>query len=146
MERHDLLHHRQAQTQSRAFLPAGVGLIKPLPYSVQIFLRNTDAVILHGQLRAGIRAPERHMDPAAVDAELEGIVKQVLHDTRHEKHIHVDENVRFCRAADADAAARDHGLLVADDGDKIGQVCILPVDLLRALIETRDLEHAGDEL
>lgn len=47
---------------------------------------------------------------------------------------------------DADAAARDHGLLVADDGDKIGQVCILPVDLLCALIEARDLEHAGDEL
>ena len=75
VERHDLLHHRQAQTQSRAFLPAGVGLIKPLPYSVQIFLRDTDAVVLHGQLCAGIRAPERHMDPAAVDAELEGIVE-----------------------------------------------------------------------
>ena len=86
------------------------------------------------------------MDPAAVNAELEGIVEQVLHDARHEKHIHVDENVRLCRTADADTAARDHGLLVADDGDKIGQVCILPVDLLRALIEARDLEHAGDEL
>ena len=56
------------------------------------------------------------------------------------------KNVRLCRTADADAAARDHGLLVADDGDEVGQVCILPVELLRALIKARDLEHTADEL
>ena len=85
------------------------------------------------------------MDPAAVHAELEGVIKQVLHDARDEKDVHVDEDARLGRAADADAAARDHGLLVADDGDEIGEVGILPVDLLRALIEPRDLEHAADE-
>ena len=85
------------------------------------------------------------MDPAAVHAELEGVIEQVLHDARDEKDVHVDEDARLGRAADADAAARDHGLLVADDGDEIGEVGILPVDLLRALIEPRDLEHAADE-
>ena len=85
------------------------------------------------------------MDPAAVHAELEGVVEQILHDARDEKDVHVDEDARLGRAADADAAARDHGLLVADDGDEIGEVGILPVDLLRALIEPRDLKHAADE-
>ena len=145
VERDDLLHHRQAQAQTGVFLPAGVGLIEPLPYFIQIFLRDTDAVVLHGQLGPGSRAPERDMDPAAVHAELEGVIKQVLHDARDEKDVHVDEDARLGRAADADAAARDHGLLVADDGDEIGEVGILPVDLLRALIEPRDLKHAADE-
>ena len=145
MERDDLLHHRQAQAQTGVFLPAGVGLIEPLPYFIQIFLRDTDAVILHGQLGTRGRAPERDMDPAAVHAELEGVVEQILHDARDEKDVHVDEDARLGRAADADAAARDHGLLVADDGDEVGEVGILPVHLLRALVEARDLEHAADE-
>ena len=85
------------------------------------------------------------MDPAAVHAELEGVVEQILHDARDEKDVHVDEDARLGRAADANAAARDHGLLVADDGDEVGEIGILPVHLLRALVEARDLEHAADE-
>ena len=143
MQTRDLPRHGQPQPRAvaRSF---GRALIEPPENFFLLIGRNADAVVRYSQLYRAACAVQRDDDMAVFPAVAVGVSDEVAEQSRDERLIAGDGNIRLDVCSEGDVLLADQRHVLADGLGQRAQIERLASIAVGLALHAHELQHAGD--